>query len=176
MQTVDLDNTIITHESGSSREYLGPFWEARNPRSFIGWGKSTQLGYSLGLAMGAKLAAPEKLVINVMGDLAFSTVGIDIETAVRCEIPILTIIINNAYMSIYDDRRFPVAVEKYNIKQLSGEFTDMCSSLGAFAQQVTEPSEIIPAINRAIEKTEQGQPAVLEFMTRDEGEYSKFTF
>ena len=111
-----------------------------------------------------------------MGDLAFSTVGIDIETAVRCEIPILTIIINNAYMSIYDDRRFPVAVEKYNIKQLSGEFTDMCSSLGAFAQQVTEPSEIIPAINRAIEKTEQGQPAVLEFMTRDEGEYSKFTF
>ena len=176
MKTVDLDNTIITHESGSSREYLGPFWEARNPRSFIGWGKSTQLGYSLGLAMGAKLAAPEKLVINVMGDLAFSTVGIDIETAVRCNIPILTIIINNAYMSIYDDRRFPVAVEKYNIKQLSGEFTDMCTSLGAFAQQVTEPNEIIPAITRAIQRTEQGQPAVLEFMTRDEGEYSKFTF
>ena len=103
-------------------------------------------------------------------------VGIDIETAVRCNIPILTIIINNAYMSIYDDRRFPVAVEKYNIKQLSGEFTDMCTSLGAFAQQVTEPNEIIPAITRAIQRTEQGQPAVLEFMTRDEGEYSKFTF
>ncbi|SVB96013.1 uncharacterized protein METZ01_LOCUS248867, partial [marine metagenome] len=89
MHTVDLDNTIITHESGSAREYLSPFWEARAPRSFIGWGKSTQLGYSLGLAMGAKLAAPEKLCINVMGDLAFSTVRLDVETAVLCNIPTL---------------------------------------------------------------------------------------
>ena len=52
----------------------------------------------------------------------------------------------------------------------------MCSSLGAFAQQISDPDEIIPAINRAIEKTQSGQPAVLEFMTRDEGEYSKFPF
>jgi len=176
MHTVDLDNTIITHESGSSREYLGPFWEARHPRSFIGWGKSTQLGYSLGLAMGAKLAEPDKLAINVMGDLAFSTVGIDIETAVRCKIPILTIIINNAYMSIYDDRRFPVAVEKYNIKKLSGEFSSMASSLGAYSEQITNPEDIIPAIKRGIEATQNGQPAVLEFMTKDEGEYSKFSF
>ncbi len=62
MHTVDLDRTIVTHESGSAREYMVPFWEARQPRSFLGWGKSTQLGYSLGLAMGAKLAAPEKQV------------------------------------------------------------------------------------------------------------------
>jgi thiamine pyrophosphate-dependent acetolactate synthase large subunit-like protein len=68
MHTVDLDNTIVTHESGSPREQVSPFWEARAPRSFIGWGKSTQLGYSLGLAMGAKMAAPEKMVINFMGD------------------------------------------------------------------------------------------------------------
>ena len=91
MHTVDLDNTIVTHESGSSREYMVPFWEARKPRSFIGWGKSTQLGYSLGLAMGAKMAFPQKQVINVMGDMAFSTVGLDIETAVRCDIPIMTV-------------------------------------------------------------------------------------
>ena len=50
MQTIDLDNCIVTHESGSPREQVTPFWEARAPRSFIGWGKSTQLGYSLGLA------------------------------------------------------------------------------------------------------------------------------
>ena len=97
MHTVDLDNTIVTHESGSAREYMSPFWEARAPRSFIGWGKSTQLGYSLGLAMGAKLAFPDKQVINVMGDMAFSTVGLDIETAVRCDIPILTVVNNNSF-------------------------------------------------------------------------------
>jgi acetolactate synthase-1/2/3 large subunit len=174
MHTVDLDNTIITHESGSAREYLVPFWEARAPRSFIGWGKSTQLGYSLGLAMGAKLAEPDKLCINVMGDLAFSTVGLDVETAVRSNIPTMTIIINNAYMSIYDDSRFPVAMEKYNIKGLSGEFVEVARAMGAYTEQITDPAEIVNAIKRGVAATEAGNTVVLEFITRDEGQYSKF--
>ena len=174
MHTVDLDNTIITHESGSAREYLVPFWEARAPRSFIGWGKSTQLGYSLGLAMGAKLAEPDKLCVNVMGDLAFSTVGLDVETAVRSKIPTMTIIINNAYMSIYDDSRFPVAMEKYNIKGLSGEFVEVARAMGAYTEQITDPVEIVNAIKRGVAATEAGNTVVLEFITRDEGQYSKF--
>ena len=68
MRTVDRDNVIITHDAGSPREQLFPFWETTKPHSYLGWGKSTQLGYGLGLVMGAKLAAPEKLCINVMGD------------------------------------------------------------------------------------------------------------
>ena len=174
MHTVDLDNTIITHESGSAREYLSPFWEARAPRSFIGWGKSTQLGYSLGLIMGAKMAAPEKLCVNVMGDLAFSTVGLDVETGVRTGIPTLTIVINNAYMSIYDDSRFPVALEKYQVKSLSGEFSEVAQAMGAYTEKILTPSEIIPSIKRGIAATEEGKTVVLEYITRDEGEYSKF--
>ena len=176
LHTVDLDRTIVTHESGSAREYMVPFWEARAPRSFIGWGKSTQLGYSLGLAMGAKMAAPEKLVINVMGDMAFSTVGLDIETAVRCNIPILTIVINNSVMSIYSDSRFPVALEKYGVKRLSGNFSDVAKALGAYTERVTEPQDIIPAIKRGIAAVESGKATLLEFVTCDEGEYSKFSF
>ena len=174
MHTVDLDNTIVTHESGSAREYMSPFWEARAPRSFIGWGKSTQLGYSLGLAMGAKLAFPDKQVINVMGDMAFSTVGLDIETAVRCDIPILTVVNNNSYMSIYDDSRFPTAIQKYQVKSLGGQFAEVAAAMGAYAEKITEPEEIVPAINRAIAANAAGEPAVLEFITRDEGNFSKF--
>jgi len=176
MHNVDLDNTIITHESGSSREYTVPFWEARTPRSFIGWGKSTQLGYSLGLAMGAKLAAPEKQVFNVMGDAAFGMVGLDVETAVRCQIPITTIILNNYTMAIYSDSRFPEAVRKYDIKGLSGDFSGVAQALGAFSERITEPGEIVPAINRAQEMNRAGRPALLEFITKEEGEYSKFRF
>ncbi len=174
MHTVDLDNTIVTHESGSAREYMSPFWEARAPRSFIGWGKSTQLGYSLGLAMGAKLAFPDKQVINVMGDMAFSTVGLDIETAVRCDIPILTVVNNNSYMSIYDDSRFPTAIQKYQVKSLGGQFAEVAAAMGAYAEKITEPEEIVSAINRAIAANAAGEPAVLEFITRDEGNFSKF--
>jgi acetolactate synthase-1/2/3 large subunit len=176
MHTVDLDRTIVTHESGSAREYMVPFWEARQPRSFLGWGKSTQLGYSLGLAMGAKYAAPEKLAINVMGDMAFSTVGLDIETAVRCNIPILTIVLNNSLMAIYDNSRFPVALEKYGVKQLSGQFSEVAQAMGAYSEKITEPQDIVPALKRGIAAVEGGKATVLEFITADEGEYSKFAF
>jgi acetolactate synthase-1/2/3 large subunit len=176
LHTVDLDRVIVTHESGSAREYMVPFWEARQPRSFLGWGKSTQLGYSLGLAMGAKLAAPDKQVINVMGDMAFSTVGLDIETAVRCHIPILTIVLNNASMAIYDNSRFPVALEKYDVKRLSGRFAEVAQAMGAYSERITDPQEIVPALKRGLTAVDRGQATVLEFITADEGEYSKFAF
>jgi acetolactate synthase-1/2/3 large subunit len=174
MHTVDLDNVIVTHESGSAREYMVPFWEARDPRSFIGWGKSTQLGYSLGLAMGAKMAAPEKQVINVMGDFAFGSVGMDIETAVRANLPIITIVLNNSTMAIYDDSRMPVSVQRYNIKGVTGQFSEVAQALGAYSEKITDPQEIVPAIRRAIEVNRNGQTVLLEFITKEEGEYSKF--
>jgi acetolactate synthase-1/2/3 large subunit len=176
MHTVDLDNVIVTHESGSIREQLVPFWEARQPRSFIGWGKSTQLGYSLGLAMGAKLAAPQKDVIHLMGDAAFGMVGMDIETAVRAHIPILTIILNNATMAIYPDSRFPVATERYQLKHLSGNFADVAQALGAYGVRIDKPHDIIPAIRRALEVTRGGQPAVLEVLIKEENAASTFKF
>ena len=94
--TVDVANTIITHDAGSPRDQLSPFWKTRSSRSsYIGWGKTTQLGYGLGLAMGAKLANPDKLCINVWGDAAIGFTGMDFETAVRERIPIMSILLNN---------------------------------------------------------------------------------
>ncbi len=95
-QTVDVANTIITHDAGSPRDQLVPFWKSTSPHGYIGWGKSTQLGYGLGLAMGAKLVHPDKLCINVWGDAAIGFTGTDLETAARENIPILSILLNNA--------------------------------------------------------------------------------
>ena len=111
-----------------------------------------------------------------MGDAAFGTVGLDIETAVRAHIPILTIVLNNSTMAIYSDSRFPVAVDRYDAKRLSGQFAEVAQAMGAFSERVTEPREIIPAIQRGLEATRSGRPAVLEFITKEEGEYSKFQF
>jgi len=61
MRNVDRDNVIITHDSGSPREQLLPFWETTKAGSYLGWGKSTQLGYGLGIVMGAKLARGQAL-------------------------------------------------------------------------------------------------------------------
>jgi thiamine pyrophosphate-dependent acetolactate synthase large subunit-like protein len=176
MHTVDLDNTIVTHESGSPREQVSPFWEARAPRSFIGWGKSTQLGYSLGLAMGAKMAAPEKQVINFMGDAAFGMVGLDVETAVREKVAITTIVMNNSTMGIYPDSRRPAAVARYQTKHLTGNFSEVALALGAYSERITDPAEIAPAMRRAQEVNQSGRPALLEVITREEGTFSKYRF
>ena len=172
-KTVDMDNTIITHDAGSPRDQLSPFWESTTPLSYIGWGKTTQLGYGLGLAMGAKLAKPDKLCINVWGDAAIGFTGMDFETAVRERIPILSILLNNFSMAI-ELHIMQQSTEKYRATDISGDYAAMARAFGGYGERVTEPDEIIPAIKRGIEQTEAGVPALLEFITCKETEISSF--
>src|SRR5207248_6962631 len=124
MKTIDPAKSIVTHDSGSPRDQLVSLYESVTPRGYLGWGHSTQLGFGFGAAMGAKLAAPDKTVINFMGDAAFGMVGMEVETAVRERIPILTIILNNSAMGSYE-RYIPKAVERYRTKYLSGNYADV---------------------------------------------------
>ena len=173
MRTVDVPNTIITHDAGSPRDQLSPFWESQTPLSYIGWGKTTQLGYGLGLAMGAKLARPDKLCINVWGDAAIGFTGMDFETAVRERIPILSVLFNNFSMAI-ELPVMPVSTEKYRSTDISGHYADMAKAFGGYGERVESPDDIVPAIKRGIRKTEEGVPALLEFITAKEIEFSLF--
>ena len=164
---VDVSNTIMTHDSGYPREQLVPFWQTVTPRGYLGWGKSTQLGYGLGIAIGAKLAAPDKQVINVMGDAAFGMAGMDIETAARCEIPIMTVILNNGVMTHYNVY-MAYASEHWGSNKLSGEYAKVAEGLGAYAEKVEQPGQIAAAIQRAQAANREGQPAVLEIITKEE--------
>jgi len=157
---VDPAETIITADAGNPRDFLAPFYETTEPMTYIGWGKTTQLGYGLGLAIGAKLYDPEKLVINIMGDGAIGMTGLDFETAVREDVPILTIHLNNYEMASYDT-------------PFSGDFADVGTALGGYGERVEAPAEVAPALERAIEKTEEGTPALLEVITAKETELSR---
>ena len=173
LHTVDVANTIITHDAGSPRDQISPFWESTAPLTYIGWGKTTQLGYGLGLAMGAKLAAPDKLCINVWGDAAIGFTGMDFETAVRERIPILSVLLNNFSMAI-ELKIMKVATEKYRSTDISGNYAEFAKALGGYGERVTHPSEIIPAIKRAITKTQEGTPVLLEFITEKAVDFSMY--
>jgi thiamine pyrophosphate-dependent acetolactate synthase large subunit-like protein len=170
--TVDVARTIITHDAGSPRDQLAPFWVTKQPLTYLGWGKTTQLGYGLGLAMGAKLAAPEKLCINVWGDAAIGFTGMDFETAVRERIPILSILLNNFSMAM-ELPIMPVSTQKYRSTDISGDYAALARALGGYGERVTQPADIVPAIRRGIEQTEKGVPALLEFITSKELTVSK---
>lgn len=170
--TVDVANTIITHDAGSPRDQLTPYWKSKRPLTYIGWGKTTQLGYGLGLAMGAKLACPDKLCINVWGDAAIGFTGMDFETAVRERLPILSILLNNSSMAV-ELSCMPVATERFRSTDISGDYAALARALGGYGERVTEPGEIVNAIRRGIEATERGQPALLEFITSKETRASR---
>jgi thiamine pyrophosphate-dependent acetolactate synthase large subunit-like protein len=171
--TVDIANTIITHDAGSPRDQLSPFWRCTEPLTYIGWGKTTQLGAGLGYAMGAKLAKPDKLCINVWGDAAIGFTGMDFECAVRERIPILSILLNNFSMAI-ELKVMPVSTEKYRSTDISGNYADFAKALGGYGERIEKPADIVPAIKRGIKATQEGKPALLEFITTKEVEVSKF--
>ena len=170
--TVDIDNTIITHDAGSPRDQLVPFWKSTTPLSYIGWGKTTQLGYGLPLAMGAKLVHPEKLCINVWGDAAIGFTGMDFETAVRDKLPIMSILLNNFTMAI-ELPIMPNATERFRATDISGDYAAMARAFGGYGERVTKVEDIIPAIKRGIEQTKKGVPVLLEFITEQETEVSR---
>ncbi|MCH8309352.1 MAG: thiamine pyrophosphate-requiring protein, partial [Chloroflexi bacterium] len=173
MKAVNPREAIVTHDSGYPREQLVPFWPALNPRSYLGWGKSTQLGYGLGLSLGAKMAAPEKHVINLMGDAAFGMSGLDIETASRSDIPILTIVLNNGVMTHYHDH-FPYAAERWGTNKLGGDYTKVAEGLGAYSERVDNPDDIASAIQRALAANREGKPALLEMITKEEETIARY--
>src|SRR4029078_9040516 len=100
MKETDPKNHIITHDEGSPRDQISPFWVSTEPMSYIGWGKTTQLGMGLGAAMGDKLVNPTKTCIAFWGDSAIVFTGMDCETALRERIPILSCLMNNFSMAI----------------------------------------------------------------------------
>src|ERR1051325_4972566 len=172
MNLFDRKEMIVTHDAGSPRNQLVPFYQAPTPRSYLGWGKSHALGTGLGLIMGAKLAAPEKFCVNFMGDAAFGMTGLDFETAVRNNIPILTIVLNNNFMAA-ETHSMQTSHSRYGTMNILGNYADLARSLGGWSERVESPDEIVAALKRARKVTEDGKAALLEFVTSKEINYSR---
>ena len=170
-RSLDKARTIVTPDSGGPRDQTIPFYEATVPGGFIGWGKTTTLGGSLGFALGAKLANPDKIVVNILGDASIGMVGLDLETAVRERIPILSIVLNNSRFGGYDSM-LPTATQRYSIDRAGGDYTKVAEALGFHAERVIQPNDIIPAIERAKRVLDTGQPTFLEIITRVDTDFS----
>jgi acetolactate synthase-1/2/3 large subunit len=172
MRVVDPAEAIVTHDSGSPREQLLPFYRATRPRGYIGWGKSHQLGTGLGLTIGAKVAAPDKFCVNFMGDAAFGMTGLDFETAVRCGVPICTIVLNNSSMAI-EIPHMRLSHERHRSRDLGGSYANLARDLGGWSERVEDPSQVADAIVRARRQTEEGRACLLEFVTSQETAFSR---
>lgn len=172
-QTLDHEKSVVTHDAGSPRDQIMPFYKATVPHGYIGWGKTTHLGYGIPLMIGAKLADPDKFCMNFMGDLAFGHTGTEIETAVRAQTPITTVVINNRTMGGYDEK-MPVAMEKFGAGNQGGDYAGMAKAMGATGLHVTNTREIRPAIETAQRENREGRVCVIEIATRQYTHFSQY--
>ena len=170
-KAVDHENTVLTHDAGHPRDQIMPFYTATVPHSYIGWGKSTHLGYGIGLMIGTKMAQPDKFCVNFMGDAAFGMAGLDIETAVRSGNPITTIVLNNQTMGGYN-RTLPNAMEQFGAGNMTGDYAKIAEGLGAVGIKVEKPEEIGPAIHQARKLNAEGRCALVDVKTQQELKFS----
>ena len=170
----DPKNTIITHDAGSPRDQISPFWVSTEPLSYIGWGKTTQLGMGLGLAMGAKLAKPDKLCINFWGDAAIGFTGMDFETAVRERIPILSMPDeqllhgDRAEGDAGLDREVPLHRHLRQLRRHGEGVRRLWRARDRSRRRSRRRSSAASSRRKA------GKPALLEFITAKETRVSKF--
>ena len=164
MKNIDPKDAIVTHDAGSPRYQIMPFYQSDTPRSYLGWGKSHQLGTGLGFAIGAKLATPDKFCVNFMGDAAFGMTGLDFETAVRTKLPITTIVLKNSTMAI-ETNHMKISHEKFKARDLDGDYADIARSLGGWSEVIDDPEDIASSLLRAKEKNQEGISVLLQFNT-----------
>ena len=158
---LDRENSIVTHDAGAPRDSIVPFYTATTPHSYIGWGKTTHLGFGIPLMIGAKLAHPEKFCLNLMGDGAFGMSGMDIETAVRSGVPITTVLLNNGGMATYPGG-FPTAREHYGVSSMTGDYAQIAQGMGAVGITVRTPLELVDALKTAQRLNQEGKTVLID--------------
>jgi acetolactate synthase-1/2/3 large subunit len=172
-RTLDKEHSIVTHDAGAPRDTIMPFYTATIPHSYIGWGKTTHLGYGIPLMIGTKLAKPDKFCLNFMGDGAFGMSGLDIETSVRAGAPITTIVLNNGDMATYPGG-YPTARQVFEVTRMTGDYAKIAEGLGAVGITVTQPGEIAPALKQAERLNAEGRTVLLDIHSNLEARRSRF--
>jgi thiamine pyrophosphate-dependent acetolactate synthase large subunit-like protein len=172
-RVLDKEHSIVTHDAGAPRDTIMPFYTATVPHSYVGWGKTTHLGYGIPLMIGTKLARPDKFCLNFMGDGAFGMSGLDIETSVRAGAPITTIVLNNGDMATYPGG-YPVARKEFNVTRMTGDYAKIAEGLGAVGITVTQPAAIAAALKQAQQLNAEGKTVLLDIHSNMEARRSRF--
>ena len=154
-------DALIVTEVGQNQMWAAQFYKYRKPGTFLTSGGLGTMGYGLGASLGAKLGCPDKLVVNVAGDGCFRMNMNEIATAVRYNIPIVQLVLNNhvlgmvrQWQTLFYGRRYSATVLEDQV-----DFVKLAEAMGAEGIRVTKCEEVAPALEKAISL---GRPVVLD--------------
>jgi acetolactate synthase-1/2/3 large subunit len=155
------ENTIYIGDGGDVVTFSGGVVQPRGPGLWMDPGPLGTLGVGVPFAMAAKVARPDREVVCLFGDGAFTLTGWDFETMVRFNLPFIGVVGNNSYMNqIRYGQIQKYGADRGDVGNKLGDvkFDEFAKVLGGYGEEVREPKDIRPALERA---RESGKPALI---------------
>jgi thiamine pyrophosphate-dependent acetolactate synthase large subunit-like protein len=167
MQVLDPHNSFVTHESGNTRDQLSTVYDTLMPRGFLGWGNVSTLGFSLAAAIAAKKAFPARASVAVTGEAGLGYMLGNLEVLLREKLGVTVVHISNGGFAGYGPGFWGPGHDPFTHAVLGPNEVDMAKVLGALGlhtERVSEPSEVKPALQRALAANESSRPAYIEYL------------
>jgi thiamine pyrophosphate-dependent acetolactate synthase large subunit-like protein len=165
MQVLDPHNSFVTHESGNTRDQLSTVYDTLIPRGFLGWGNVSTLGFSLAAAIAAKKAFPSRPSVAVTGEAGLGYMLGNLEVLLRQKLGITVVHISNGGFAGYGPGFWGPGHDPFTHAVLGYDEVDMSKvigDLGFHTERVSEPTDVVPALKRALAANESNRPSYIE--------------
>jgi len=157
-------NAIVMADCGNNLAWVEKYYQALLPRGFIADGGHTAMGFSVAASIGVKLGAPDRQVVDVVGNASFTMLSKEVNTATAYNIPVVWFILNDNNLGmIIQGQKFGYGMwepERYIVTQsYVMDFVKFAEACHAYGQVVERPTEIKDALKSAFES---GRPSILD--------------
>jgi len=162
---------IITTEVGQNQMWAAQYYHFNDPGHFITSGGLGVMGFGLPAAIGAQVACPDKLVVDVAGDGSIQMNIQEMATAVQCGLPVKVIILNNGYLGmvrqwqeLFYDKCYACTSMEY-----APDFVKLADAYGAIGLRATRPEEVEKVLAEGLAAK---KPVIMDFVVeKEEGVY-----
>lgn len=141
---------VVVTDVGQHQMLTAQFFNFNKPKRFITSGGLGTMGFGLPAAIGAQLANPDSLVLNITGDGSFQMNLQELATCREHNIPVKIIIMNNGYLGMVRQMQDKIYNKRYQVEMINPDFTKIAEAYDLFAIRVTKSEELIPALENAI--------------------------
>jgi acetolactate synthase I/II/III large subunit len=162
---------IITTEVGQNQMWAAQYYLFDKPRTFLSSGGLGTMGYGFPAAIGAQVAFPDKLVIDIAGDGSIQMNIQELATVAQYKLPVKIAILNNGYLGMVRQwqERFYDNVYAHTDIMAAPDFVKLAEAYGALGLRARTTAEVEPMIKQALDTP---GPVIMDFIVeREEGVY-----